>query len=428
MPRRPRSLRFGLVLLSAAGTAAASPQIPLCAGLTVVTAVSQPTGDYESIKTVQTMGARELRLKYTSEAPSTDTLSSNYGQIVNTTIFRKLLRDDLASATLYQQIFAPNSDELIPGTTSLGTSSEVLRGLQSKGESALSISNAPTGQPLRASRETRPHAYDFFTPGKIKRVAVERIPLLVNNRTVELEAIRARGEFAGEAAEFVFLNDEANPLTLRMRLGIDALKAMAPELKETCASLRKAHGANLAPMFANDCREKAGDRDTLQVVKIAYHCDGSPPPRAAAGEGPALPGAPPAADGSAPAGEGVGDLEQALQKSGKADIYSIFFTFNSDAIREESEPTLKEIGALMRKHSSWRLNISGHTDNIASDTYNLDLSRRRAAAVVKALTTRHGVEASRLAYSGQGESAPRDTNETLEGRAKNRRVELIRLP
>lgn len=428
MPRRPRSLRYGLLLLSAAGTGFAGQQIPLCAGLTIVTAVSQPTGDYESIKTVQTIGPAELRLKYTSEAPSTDMLASNYGEIVKTTIYRKLLRDDLKSASLYQQIFAPDSDELIPGTTSLGTSAGVIRALQVKGESALSISNAPTGQPLKASRETRPHAYDFFTPGKIRRVAVEKVPLLVNNRTVELEAIRARGEFAGDAAEFVFLNDEANPLTLRMRLGIDALKAMNPELKETCASLRKAHGANLAPMFANDCREKAGDRDTLQVVKIAYHCEGSPPPEAAGGEGSALPGAPPVAGGPAPAGSGEGDLEQALQKSGKADIYSIFFTFNSDVIREESEPTLKEIGALMRKHPGWKLNISGHTDNIASDAYNLDLSRRRAAAVVKALTTRQGIEASRLTSSGQGENAPRDTNDTLEGRAKNRRVELIRLP
>jgi outer membrane protein OmpA-like peptidoglycan-associated protein len=152
-------------------------------------------------------------------------------------------------------------------------------------------------------------------------------------------------------------------------------------------------------------------------------------PRPTGGDGPVGPGAPPVVDGDATGGaDGLSELEQALQKTGKADIYSIYFSFNSDAIREESEPTLKMVGALMRKHPEWRLTINGHTDNIASDKYNLDLSRRRAAAVVKALTTTYGVPAARLGFAGQGEFAPIDTNETLEGRAKNRRVELVRLP
>ena len=121
-------------------------------------------------------------------------------------------------------------------------------------------------------------------------------------------------------------------------------------------------------------------------------------------------------------------LEKSLQEHGRADIYSIYFSFNSDVIREESEPTLKEIAALMRRHPDWKLSVHGHTDNIASDRYNLDLSRGRAAAVMKALTGKYGVDAARLAYSGHGESNPKDSNDTLEGRARNRRVELVRLP
>ena len=98
-------------------------------------------------------------------------------------------------------------------------------------------------------------------------------------------------------------------------------------------------------------------------------------------KGPRLPGESPVVDGNAKGGgDGLSELEQALQKTGKADIYSIYFTFNSDAIREESEPTLKMVGALMRKHPDWKLTINGHTDNIASDKYNLELSRRRSAA------------------------------------------------
>lgn len=412
-----------------ASAASASPQIPLCPGLTIVTAVNQAYGDYESIKTIESVGAKEVRLKYSSESMDMDGLSPNFGKILTTTVYRKLLTEDLQSASQYQQVFVRDSDELIPGTTSIGTSTDVLRALKAKGEGPLSISLAPSVQPLRADRTIRPHAYDFFFAGKLTRVGTTSVPVLVNHRSVELTAIHARGDFAFEPAEFWFLDDEQNPLTLKFRIGIDGLKAMLPELKETCAQLRKnsAKDPLSLRMLERDCREKPGDRDVLQVVKINYRCAGSPPP-AGGGEGPVGPGELPVVNGDpAGSGDGLAELEQALQKTGKADVYSIYFSFNSDAIREQSEPTLKGIGALMKKHPDWKLSIYGHTDNISSDKYNLDLSRRRAAAVMKALTTRYGVEPGRLTFAGHGESVPKDTNDTLEGRAKNRRVELVRL-
>jgi outer membrane protein OmpA-like peptidoglycan-associated protein len=122
----------------------------------------------------------------------------------------------------------------------------------------------------------------------------------------------------------------------------------------------------------------------------------------------------------------AGALEQALADNGTVDVYSIYFSFNSDAIREESEPTLKEIAEILIRHMDWRLGINGHTDNVASDAYNLDLSRRRADAVKHALVTQHGVAAERLTTAGMGEGSPKETNDTLEGRARNRRVELVR--
>jgi outer membrane protein OmpA-like peptidoglycan-associated protein len=100
----------------------------------------------------------------------------------------------------------------------------------------------------------------------------------------------------------------------------------------------------------------------------------------------------------------------------------------SDRIREQSEPTLKEIADLLVRHPDWRLGIEGHTDGIASDRFNLELSARRAAAVKTALTGRYGIAESRLTTSGAGESQPKDRNDTPEGRARNRRVELMRLP
>jgi outer membrane protein OmpA-like peptidoglycan-associated protein len=80
----------------------------------------------------------------------------------------------------------------------------------------------------------------------------------------------------------------------------------------------------------------------------------------------------------------------------------------------------------LRKHPDWALALNGHTDGIGSETANLQLSQRRAAAVKTALASRHGVAAARLETSGYGETQPRDTNSTVEGRARNRRVELIK--
>ena len=143
----------------------------------------------------------------------------------------------------------------------------------------------------------------------------------------------------------------------------------------------------------------------LQVIKITARCENSESP-----SGPTGPSA----------------IEESLAKTGKAEVYDIYFSFNSATIREESEPSLKEIAGVMTRHPDWKLDVSGHTDNVGSAAYNLDLSKKRAAAVNAALISRYHVDAQRLAADGYGASQPQDTNATLEGRARNRRVELIR--
>ena len=413
---------MSFALLAASLSAGAASQIPLCPGLTIVTAVNQPSGDYESIKTIEAVAAKEIRLKYSSEAPDSDMLSPTAGKMVKTTVYRKLLADDLRSAPLYEQVYVEGSDELIPGTTAIGTSTSVLSSLKAKGEATLAVSNVVPGVPLKADRAVHPNAYDYFATGKLIRVGTVKMPVLVNDRRVDLSAIHARGDFMGDQHEFFFLDDDANPLALKFRLGIGAIKPMRADVAGMCAEARKLGPEALAG-FEKLCMPSGGDRDLLQVIKITYRCTGPKLP-----EGGGADGGPGQVAEVGSASEGVSALEQALQKSGRADIYSIYFSFNSDAIREQSEPTLKEIGALMHKHPDWKLSINGHTDNIASDKYNLELSQRRAAAVTKALTTRHGIATNRLTYGGQGESSPKDTNATLEGRAKNRRVELVRLP
>jgi len=415
---RTLTLTLSLFLVAASGASDASTQVPLCPGLSVVTAVNQPNGDYESIKTVESVG-ETTRLKYSAEAPFRDLFStSTTEEVKRTTVYRSMPAADLTSGTLYQQIFIEGSDETIPGTTSIGTSAGVLADLKSKGTAPLSISLAHGAVPLTSNRDVRPNAYDFFTAGTLERIGIVKVPMLVNDRRVELDAVEARGVFGGEKADFLFLDDDSNPITLKMRLGIDAIPPMVPELAETCAAMRKANVD--ARALEMSCRTTPGTRSVLAVIKISYRCTG--PAFAAGGGGGQAPKLP-----SADLGASAAALERSLQESGKADIYSIYFSFNSDEIREESEQTLKDIGALMRKHPDWKLSIHGHTDNIASDAYNLDLSRRRAAAVTKALTARHSVDGGRLSSVGHGESMPKDTNETLEGRALNRRVELIRM-
>jgi OOP family OmpA-OmpF porin len=81
----------------------------------------------------------------------------------------------------------------------------------------------------------------------------------------------------------------------------------------------------------------------------------------------------------------------------------------------------------MRRHSDWNLQVNGHTDGIGGDAFNLDLSKRRSSAVKNALLTQYKINGDRLATSGYGKSQPKDTNDTLDGRARNRRVELMRL-
>jgi outer membrane protein OmpA-like peptidoglycan-associated protein len=116
-------------------------------------------------------------------------------------------------------------------------------------------------------------------------------------------------------------------------------------------------------------------------------------------------------------------LETALAKDHRAVIYGIYFDFNSSTIKSQSAPVLRTIADVMKKNPQWALTVEGHTDNIGSAAANQDLSARRAAAVRAALIPL-GIVETRLVTSGFGSSVPRDTNSTLAGRARNRRVEL----
>jgi outer membrane protein OmpA-like peptidoglycan-associated protein len=117
------------------------------------------------------------------------------------------------------------------------------------------------------------------------------------------------------------------------------------------------------------------------------------------------------------------DLAERLENEGKVDLYGIYFDTDKATLKAESEGALQQVLALLKGKPELRLEIGGHTDSQASDSHNLDLSKRRAQSVVKWLSDK-GVAANRLQAEGFGETRPVADNETPAGRALNRRVEI----
>jgi OOP family OmpA-OmpF porin len=115
-----------------------------------------------------------------------------------------------------------------------------------------------------------------------------------------------------------------------------------------------------------------------------------------------------------------------LSKSGHIALYGIHFETAKATILPDSETVLAEVAKMLQQNSDVKVRIEGHTDNVGSAAANQTLSEKRAQAVVAWLSS-HGIESSRLQAKGWGASKPVDDNATEDGRAKNRRVELVKI-
>lgn len=120
------------------------------------------------------------------------------------------------------------------------------------------------------------------------------------------------------------------------------------------------------------------------------------------------------------------EMAQAIASGGKVAIYGIYFDFDKADLKPESKPQLDEIAALLTSDAALKLVVAGHTDNQGGVAYNMELSRKRADAVVAALAGGYGIAADRLIAQGMGSAAPVASNADDAGRAKNRRVELVK--
>lgn len=114
-----------------------------------------------------------------------------------------------------------------------------------------------------------------------------------------------------------------------------------------------------------------------------------------------------------------------ISASGHVAVYGIYFDTGKADVKPESDAALAEIAKLLQQDSKLKLLVVGHTDNVGTLAANMDLSKRRAEAVVQVLTAKHAVAAARLSGQGAGPLAPVASNSTEDGRAKNRRVELV---
>jgi len=124
---------------------------------------------------------------------------------------------------------------------------------------------------------------------------------------------------------------------------------------------------------------------------------------------------------------GAPDTRNKLLTEGKWVTRGILFDVNSDKLKAESYGALKEIGTVLTENAEVKVQIVGHTDSDGDAAQNLDLSKRRAAAVRAALISQFSIDGARLTTDGKGETQPADKNETPIGKANNRRVEFIKM-
>jgi outer membrane protein OmpA-like peptidoglycan-associated protein len=284
----------------------------------------------------------------------------------------RMLPSAMADGHIYRQVWISTDPLVMNGTTSMVLSTAVAHDLVTRGSSTLTIIDdvttgaAPVSSMTSLFRALTSDSVATGTPyeGTMTRVEPGTVPfaVLVNDRPVTVAAIHLRGVLHHEG--------EAYPSNMLI-------------LADPAFPL----------VLAHDKGQQGG-----RVVSITYPDSGTPK-----------------------------QLENDLAAKRPVEIYDIYFDYNSATIKAESDSVLAELGAIMRRHPDWKLRVTGHTDSIGgSGAGNRALSARRAAAVKDALSSRYGVPAARLDTGGAGDSQPLATNATLEGRARNRRVELTR--
>ena len=353
-----------------------SSAIKLVPGVTLVQTLHTPVGDRESLVTI-------ARVDRTGIAYLWSLVEVHHnGDTIKAATQITVKAEDLAKATRLRESIDRNVTEY-PGYTSFSLSTAVYQQLVTQGTApyAIRADEERNAAGLAGRVSTRPVL--VLWRGTLTRASskLEQFPLIVNGRRVMVPALRVRGQFTAARQrrwnpDIWVLADSTNPLLLK------------------------------ATRFAN----------TWQTVRIDYGiADGIP-----GGEGELKGAGRPLRPGSAD------DLAAMLARECRVELPGIYFAFNSAALYETSDPALAALASVLNRHPDWIATIEGHTDSIGTLEANKLLSQRRAEAVRDRLISQHRIANKRLRAAGFGESRPRETNATIEGRARNRRVELVR--
>ncbi len=356
-----------LMLLAVLPASAAEPvRIPIVKGMVEVAANYTKKGDIEQIMTIT--DATQEYVDFSDRFRE----SKDGKQKIETRV-RRVRRVDLAASNKMNWVFQPGDALMFPGATLSHVSAVTLNQLKTQTKVPMVIGTLIRDDNMTAFDEL---ADDFpafssiasgrkYFRGNFERVGKTTVPIriLLNGKSVSLPTVHAKGLFT-------VAGDSTN---VEIWVLDDASNPMILRI--------------------------GGDGGNRHTIRIDYP---SKQPQAAA-------------------------LQIALASGAcRAELNGIYFDFAKATLLPQSAPALRAVADLMTKNPGWNLRIEGHTDNVGSASYNLDLSKRRAAAVTAALTTQYKLQATRLNANGFGATKPVAKNDTLEGRAANRRVELAR--
>jgi outer membrane protein OmpA-like peptidoglycan-associated protein len=402
---------------------AASPtirKIPLRDGLILVSALSSPKGDRENVVTVS--GSVAKGVHYTWDLARPDAA----GKIAEQSFSRYVRAADLARAQRLNSVFRSDDRTDYPGYTAWSLSTSVYARVRESGEAPFAVTtidkNGAFGSLLEGTADatqTGENAAGFLAgvltshrvfKGSLSRSTgeAELFPLLVNGQRVTVPALRLKGQFAfrGERREqdFWVLDDGEHPLILKVLTGGDVFQMVRIDLPDGFAlGWDVPEGEHIASGPGTDPQFSGTD----------------------------APGS--TKDGTGVAREGIGSgkaasasVEQTLDSKCRVEIPGVYFSFGTANLQRTSHRALAAVAQMLTRHPQWSLSIEGHTDDVGTNDANQALSEARASAVRTYLTGQLGIVPARLRAGGFGESKPRETNSTIEGRARNRRVEMVR--
>ncbi len=347
--------------------AQSTARIPLQPATVVTTAWGIKNGDVESRMTVASVGPASVSFRSATETYKDDNGHEWKGSGSPHTV----CNGDFAIADTFATVTGSNMPEIVHGLTRLRLSDKSFQEVKSAGKTNLVywdvLSNGDSVKPTHSG-------------GWLTRVEPQDVsyPMIVNDQRVGLPAVHLSGIMDPVGKDPTPKKDRTYHSAVDMYVIDDPLDPLVLMFRFT------------------DPHAHAG-KFRIEVTKIDYSV---PHP--------------------------VNLVEKQLAEQKRAVTWGIYFDFNKDTIKPESAPVLKQIVQAMTDNPDWKLTVEGNTDNIGGDAYNLDLSKRRAAAVKQALVTQYHIAADRLSTNGFGASHPIETNDTLEGRARNRRVELTR--